>query len=305
MSRFAKIMAVLSVLLVISAFFCFGSLFSLFGRMADSSGRVKESRAHLTVLRIEGAIMGSDTYLESIRRIAEDKACKGLLVRVDSPGGAVGASQEIFSALKSLKARGLPVVVSQGNLAASGGFYVSLAGDRIFANPGTLTGSIGVILQFPEAEKLLEKVGVKLNTVKSGELKDAGNFARPPTKEEMRYLQAVIDDTYGQFIDDILASRKIKREDLLKVADGRVMTGQQALAQGLVDTLGGFREAERYLASLAKIEGEPVIVKEPPERSRLESFFEPQGSAAALGSLARAAQDWLPAVRQGTYFIWK
>ena len=137
MSRFAKIMAALSVVAVIAAFFCFGSLFSLFGRLADASGKLKERRDHLTVLRIEGAIMGSDAYLESIRRIADDKACKGLLVRIDSPGGAVGSSQEIFSALKSLKAGGLPVVVSQGNLAASGGFYVSLAGDRIFANPGT------------------------------------------------------------------------------------------------------------------------------------------------------------------------
>lgn len=305
MSRFAKIMAVLSILAVIAVFFCFGSLFSLFGRMGDGSGMVKERRDHMTVLRIEGAIMGSDNYLESIRRISEDKACKGLLVRIDSPGGAVGASQEIFSALKGLKAKGLPVVVSQGNLAASGGFYISLAGDRVFANPGTLTGSIGVILQFPEAQKLMEKVGVKLNTVKSGALKDAGNFSRAPTAEEMRYLQAVIDDTYSQFINDILANRKVKREDLLKIADGRVLTGQQALKHGLVDTLGGFREAEHYLASLAKLEGEPVIVKEPPERSRLESFFEPQGSASALGSLARTAQEWLPAIRQGSFFLWK
>ena len=305
MTRFAKIMAALSVVAVIAAFFCFGSLFSMFGHLADSSGKLKERRDHITVLRIEGAIMGSDAYLESIRRIAEDKACKGLLVRIDSPGGAVGSSQEIYSALKSLKAGGLPVVVSQGNLAASGGFYISLAGDRIFANPGTLTGSIGVILQFPEAQKLMEKVGVKMNTVKSGALKDAGNFARPPTAEELRYLQDVIDDTYGQFIDDILASRKVKREDLLKIADGRVFTGQQAKTYGLVDTLGGYREAEKYLAALAKLEGEPVIVREPPERSRLENLFEPQGSASALGYLAHAAQDWLPSVRQGTFFIWK
>jgi len=303
MSRFAKILAVLSFLLVISIFFFLGSVASLFGRLAGGGGP-KESRAHLTVLRIEGTIMSPDAYLESIRRIAEDKACKGLLVRIDSPGGAVGASQEIHTALLGLKAKGLPVVVSQGNLAASGGYYVSLAGDRIFSNPGTLTGSIGVILQFPEAERLLDKVGVKLNTVKSGALKDVGNFSRPPTPEEMRYLQSVIDNTYGQFVDDILKSRKIPKADLLRIADGRVMTGLQAKGYGLVDTLGGYREAERYLASLANIPGEPLIVKEPPARSRLEDLFGSKGEES-LAPLLQTARQWLPEPRVGTYFLWR
>ena len=182
MSRFAKVMAVMSILAVISLFFFLGSLFSLFGTMAKSSGDFKETRPHITELKLEGPIMSSDVYMESIQRISEDKACKGILLRIDSPGGAVGASQEIHSALKGLKSKGLPIVVSQGNLAASGGYYVSLAGDRIFSNAGTLTGSIGVILQFPEAEKLLDKMGIKMNTVKSGPLKDVGNFSRPPTK---------------------------------------------------------------------------------------------------------------------------
>jgi protease-4 len=303
MSRFAKIIAVLSLVAVISLFFFLGSVFSLFGRLAGEGA--KEPRAHLTVLRIEGPIMGSDTYLESIRRISEDKACKGVLVRIDSPGGAVGASQEIHTALLGLKAKGLPVVVSQGNLAASGGYYVSLAGDRIFSNPGTLTGSIGVILQFPEAEKLLDKVGVKMNTIKSGALKDVGNFARPPTAEEIRYLQSVIDNTYGQFIDDILKSRKIQRADLLRIADGRVMTGKQALGYGLVDSLGGYREAERYLASVAKLEGEPLVVKEPPQHSRLEDLFGSKGEQSSLGELLQTAREWLPQPRVGTYFLWR
>jgi protease-4 len=302
MNRFAKILAVLSLLAVISVFFFLGSIFSMVGRMSGDG--FKESRAHLTVLRIEGPIMGSDTYLESIRRIADDKACKGVMVRIDSPGGAVGSSQEIYGALLSLKAKGLPVVVSQGNLAASGGYYVSLAGDRIFSNPGTLTGSIGVILQFPEAEKLLDKVGVKLNTIKSGALKDVGNFARPPTPDEVRYLQSVIDNTYGQFIDDILKSRKIQRADLLRIADGRVMTGKQAYGYGLVDTLGGYREAERYLASVAKMEGQPLVVKEPPQRSRLEEMFGSKGEQS-MSDLLQTAREWLPEPHVGTYFLWR
>lgn len=304
MSRFAKVMAVMSILAVISLFFFLGSLFSLFGTMAKSSGDFKETRPHITELKLEGPIMSSDVYMESIQRISEDKACKGILLRIDSPGGAVGASQEIHSALKGLKSKGLPIVVSQGNLAASGGYYVSLAGDRIFSNAGTLTGSIGVILQFPEAEKLLDKMGIKMNTVKSGPLKDVGNFSRPPTKEELRYLQDVIDNTYDQFIVDILASRKIDKADLLKIADGRIMTGRQAKDHGLVDTLGGYQEAKHYLAGLAKLEGEPVMVKEPPSKSWIENMLESK-TASPLGSLAQAAKDWLPSVRQGTYYLWR
>src|SRR3954467_11289878 len=150
MSRFGKTMAVLGVVCLIAFFLFLGSVFSLFGKLADGGSLAKEKRAHITVLKIEGPIMSSETYMESIRRISEDENCKGLLLRIDSPGGAVGASQEIYSAVKTLKAKGLPVVVSQGNLAASGGYYISLAGDKIFSNGGTLTGSIGVILQFPE-----------------------------------------------------------------------------------------------------------------------------------------------------------
>jgi protease-4 len=304
MSRFAKIMAALSIVAVISFFFFMGSVASMFANFSGTGEGLKERRPHLTELRLEGAIMGSSDVLESIRRISEDKQCKGVLLRIDSPGGAVGASQEIHSALKTLKAKGLPIVVSQGNLAASGGYYVSLAGDRIFANPGTLTGSIGVILQFPEAEKLMDKLGVKMNTIKSGALKDAGNFARPPTAEELRYLQSVIDNTYGQFIDDILASRKITRPELLKIADGRIMTGKQAKEYGLVDTLGGYREAERYLAGVAKLDGEPVMVREPPDKTWIENMVDSK-SSSSFGSLAQAAQEWLPSVRQGTFFLWK
>ena len=304
MSRFAKVMAALSVLAVVAFFFFMGSVASIFAHMGDVGGGLNEKRPHLTNLRLEGAIMGSDRYLESIRRISEDKHCKGVLLRIDSPGGAVGASQEIYSAIKALKSKGLPIVVSQGNLAASGGYYISLAGDRIFSNPGTLTGSIGVILQFPEAEKLMDKLGVKMNTVKSGSLKDVGNFARPPTPEEIKYLQSVIDNTYGQFIDDILANRKIDKAELLKIADGRIMTGKQAREYGLVDTLGGYREAEAFLAGLAKLDGEPVVVQEPPTKTWFENMMDSK-SSTDLGSLARAAQDWLPSVRQGTFFLWK
>jgi len=297
-------MIVLGILAFVSVFLFLGAVASVFGRMAEGGGGFKERRDHITVLKVEGPIMDSEAYMESIQRISENDACKGVLVRIDSPGGAVGASQEIYTALKALKDRGMPIVVSQGNVAASGGYYISLAGDRIFANKGTLTGSIGVILQFPEAEKLMEKAGVKLNTLKSGALKDAGNFSRPPRPEEIRYLQSVIDDTFGQFIEDVLASPGMDKAELLKVADGRVMTGKQALESRLVDTLGGFHEARQYLVGVAKLSGEPVIVKEPPMRGWLHNMLESQASAP-MGAIADLAREWLPSVRQGTFYIWK
>ncbi len=297
-------MAVLMVLTVMSFFFLVGSIAGLFGRLSEVGELGKEKRAHLTVLKIEGPIMGSEKYLESIQRISEDDNCKGILLRIDSPGGAVGSSQEIFSALKALKTKGRSIVVSQGNLAASGGYYVSLAGDRVFSNPGTLTGSIGVILQFPEASKLMEKVGVGYYTIKSGALKDVGNFSRPPTSQEVGYLQTVIDNTYGQFIDDIVASRKLDREKLLKIADGRVMTGKQALENGLVDTLGGFQEAQNYLAKISHIEGKPIIVNEPPEKSWIEQAVS-ANSSTALNTFAQVAKELLPFAGQGTFFLWK
>lgn len=305
MSKFLKTMSVLAALAVISFIFLLFAIVGAFTQMAEKGSLLKEKRAHLTVLSIEGPIMGSDTYLQSIQRIAKDEACKGLLLRVDSPGGAVGASQEILSALKGLKANGLPIVVSQGNLAASGGYYVSLAGDRIFSNAGTLTGSIGVIMQFPEAKALLDKVGIDVYTVKSGDLKDVGNFARKPTPEELKYLRSVITDVYGQFIDDILANRKVSRDSLLRIADGRILTGREAKAQGLVDTLGGFHEAKAYLAGKANLEGEPILVREPPEKGWLENMLESRLPGAVPGSLAKAAEGLLPLGRQGVFFLWK
>lgn len=302
MSKFLKTMAVLAVVAVIVFLFLGLAIVNAVSQMGAGGGLVvKEKRPHLTVLHIEGPIMAADAWLESIHRISQDKGCKGVLVRVDSPGGAVGASQEILSALRGLKAKGLPVVVSQGNLAASGGYYISLAGDRIFANAGTLTGSIGVIMQFPEARALLDKVGIDVYTVKSGELKDVGNFARKPTPKELEYLRSVIGDVYEQFLADILANRKVVRDSLLKIADGRVLTGKEALAHGLVDTLGGFHEAKAWLAGKAGLGDEPVLVREPPERSWVENLLE----SRLPGALARTAESLLPLGRSGVYFLWK
>lgn len=156
-------------------------------------------------------------------------------------------------------------------------------------------------MQFPEAGGLLDKVGIDVYTVKSGELKDVGNFARKPTPKDLEYLRGVIGDVYEQFLADILANRKVEREALVKIADGRILTGKEALANGLVDTLGGFHEAQDWLAHKAGLGKDPVTVREPPERTWVENLLE----SRFQGVLSRTAESLLPLGRGGAYFLWK
>ena len=303
MSRTGKALLFLGLLVVLAFFASVGSFFQMIRQFSQQSGEV-ESKAHITVLNVMGPIMSAEEYLASIKRIGEDKQCKGVLVRIESPGGAVGASQEIFEALLKLRKKGMPVIVSQANIAASGGYYISLAGEKIFANPGTLTGSIGVIFQFPEAERLLEKVGVSLQTVKSGALKDVGNPGRKPTAIELKYLQSVIDDTFDQFVDDVVANRPITREKLLPVADGRVITGRQAKNLGLVDTLGGFDDAKAFLAKKAGLGADYPTRQEPKQKKWYETLVE-ESQSQSISGIKQLALEWLPALRPGLYFLYQ
>ena len=299
MSRFSKIVIVLVILLAMFFFSMIKSIAEMVAHLSD--GTPAESRDHLTLLKVEGPIFDASTTLTIIARVAKDEHCKGLLLRVDSPGGAVGASQEIYGALKRLREKGLPVVVSFGNIAASGGYYISLAGERIFSNPGTLTGSIGVIFQFPEAEKLLDKIGVSLQTVKSGALKDVGSPGRKPTAAELRYLQGVIDDTYAQFLEDVSVNRHISMDSLKPIADGRVLTGRQALKKGLVDTLGGLDDAKRYLVTRAKVDEDVSWTQEPKPKSRVERLLDPESESSTLLRLISGVQE---RVTPGALFLW-
>ena len=299
LSRFSKVLILLALIAVLVFFSMIKSIAEMVGRLSD--GSAGEKRDHLTLLRIEGPIFDATSTLAILHRVAKDEYCKGLLLRVDSPGGAVGASQEIYSALKRLREKGLPLVVSFGNIAASGGYYVSLAGEKIFSNPGTLTGSIGVIFQFPEAEKLLDKIGVSLQTVKSGALKDVGSPGRKPTPAELKYLQGVIDDTYAQFLDDVSANRHLALDSIRPIADGRVMTGRQALRKGLVDTLGGLDDAKRYLIARTKVAEEIPWTQEPKPKSRVEKLLNPESESSTF-------MHWISGVKEelkpGAFFLW-
>lgn len=205
------------------------------------------------LIKIRDIIFSSESAVKLLEEFQKDNSIAGVLLRVDSPGGAVAPSQEIFKAVSDLSASGKPVVVSMGNVAASGGYYVAAPADKIFANPGTITGSIGVIMQFPHYHEFLDKLGVKMTTIKAGKLKDIGNPNRELTKEEKTFLQDFIDNTHSQFINHVATSREMDPEKVRKLADGRIYTGEQALEAELVDSLGSFSEAMAYLRKITKV----------------------------------------------------
>lgn len=217
----------------------------------------------IAVVRIEGIIRDPSEISEKFREIGERDDIKAVVVRIDSPGGGVGPSQEIYSGIKRLK-RNKKVVASMGSLAASGGYYAAVAAHKIVANPGTITGSIGVIVEFINAEELLNKIGLKGYVVKSGKFKDVGSPFRQMKEEEERYLQSVVNDVNGQFVKAVAEGRNLKVEDVEKIADGRIFTGQDAKARGLVDQIGDLTDAVELGAKLAGIKGKPQVLY--PER---------------------------------------
>jgi protease-4 len=212
-------------------------------------------------VEILGEIDDSDDIVDQIERLDRDASVKAVVVRLDSPGGGVAASQEIYEALRKLHDDKKPVVASFAGVAASGAYYVACAADSIVSNPGTLTGSIGVIMSFPNTEELFRKVGLHFEVIKTGKYKDVGSMWRPMTPEERELLQNVLSNVYDQFVDAIVDGRGMEREDILPYADGRVFSGDQALEYGFVDRLGDLDDAIDMAAKLGGIRGEPTIVR--------------------------------------------
>ncbi len=228
----------------------------------------------VAIVNVRGVIVNPIPVVKRIERLRKDRSVKALVIRVDSPGGSVGASQEIYRAIERFRAEGKPVVVSMGNVAASGGYYVSAPADYIFANPGTITGSIGVIIQHIAYKELMEKIGVKATAIKTGKFKDTLNPFRELTPEEKRYLEETIEEAYEQFLKAILKYRgnKISEEKLREVADGRVLTGERAKELGLVDDLGGLEDAVQKAKELAGVpKAREFFV--PEEKSLLQRVF--------------------------------
>lgn len=238
----------------------------------------------VAVVRIEGPIVDSKEVIEEIKDYLKNSAVKAIVLRVDSPGGAVAPSQEIYEEVKRASKQ-KKVIASMGTVAASGGYYISAPATKVFANPGTLTGSIGVIMEIPNIEGLMNKIGVKTEVIKSGKHKDMASIFRKMKEEDRKILQGVIEDVHEQFIIAVAEGRKLPIEKVREIADGRVFTGKQAKEIGLVDELGNLEDAIKEAARLSGIKGEPEVIT---KKDRF-TFFD-----AIRGKLSGTIKETIP-----------
>lgn len=249
-------------------------LLSVLVLLSFLSGREGPGGGKIGLVEIEGVILDSKEVLQQLDKHQNNRSIKAVVVRINSPGGGVAAAQEIHEELEKTRLQHRkPVIVSMGSLAASGGYYIACASDRIFANPGSITGSIGVIMQLTNISQLLQKVGVKSVVIKSGEHKDMGSMVKEMTAEEKRLFQEVLDDAYNQFIEAVVSGRKMNKERVQELADGRIFTGRQAKSLGLVDELGDLPDAINFAAQMAGIRGKPKVVLEKKRRLSLLDFL--------------------------------
>jgi protease-4 len=223
----------------------------------------------VALVRVEGPILSSGETIDELKEYRKNSSIKAIVLRVDSPGGAVAPSQEIYEEIGKLKEE-KPVVVSMGTVAASGGYYIASPATKIYANPGTLTGSIGVIMEIPNLKGLMDKVGIKSEVIKSGKHKDIASVFRGIGEAEKKILQGVLDDVHEQFIQAVSDGRTLSIEHVTEIADGRVFTGRQAKETGLVDEIGNIQDAIMEAARLSGIEGEPQVVSRKEKRSIID-----------------------------------
>lgn len=286
----------IAVAVILSAPIVIGALLTAMTD-ATSSKFSPLSSKKIGLVEISDVIYSSDEYVRELRALREDESIAGVILRVDSPGGAVAPSQEIYEEVMKFRDINKPLVVSMGNLAASGGYYISSPAYKIFANPGSVTGSIGVIMSFTHYYKLLSKIGVDIEVLKAGELKDVGNPNRAMTPKEKAYMQTMLDDIHMQFIEDVSRARNIDADSLIPIADGRVFTGRQAIDAGLIDTLGSYEDAVEYIKDFLHI----------PQKSTLVEKKKPEGLLKRL--LTEELFDRIPFLKRasspaGSYFLY-
>jgi protease IV len=266
-------MVVAGIILAVASALRGGQGFGLGGRIA--------------VLDVEGIIADDQPFLEDLRRFRDDPSVKGYVVNINSPGGVVAPSQSIYQELRRIRDEdGLPVVASIGGVGASGGYYIALAADSIFALPGSITGSIGVIMEIPDASGLMEKVGVRMQTVMSAEHKDIGSPFRPLGEGDRAILDSLVLDVYAQFVDVVATERQLERVLVERVADGRILSGRQALASRLIDGLGNRRDALAAVGRMAGLGDEPRTVRPPEDRVTIWDVILGRGPAGVLARLA-------------------
>jgi protease IV len=238
---------------------------------------------HVGLIQVQGMILEDRTLVKQLHKMNDHPLVKAIVIHINSPGGTLASSQSISKEIQKIRRQGKPVVVSMAEVCASGGYYIACAADRVVANPASITGSIGVILRYPEAGQLMEKLGVRMEVIKSGKYKDIGDFSRQLSKRERKLLQSMIDDLHQQFVEMVLdargdriaqalaAERNINLTDLApedvkahleNLADGRVFSGRQAMSKGLIDQLGNLDDAVHTAHFLAKLKGKPKVLKE-------------------------------------------
>ncbi len=243
------------------------------------------------LLEIVGPITESYELLQTIREFEKDEMVKSVLVRIDSPGGSVGPSQEIYEALLRLRET-KPVVASMSAVGASGGYYIALAAEQIYAMPGTMTGSIGVIMQFMDMSSGLDKLGIKGQAVTSGAMKDAGSTFREMTPKERLYFKSLVDDVHAQFVEAVVESRKLPVEQVEPVADGRVLTGRQAFEAGLIDALGGFDLAFKDARERAGLEADARLIKPRKKANLMDDLREYVGATLPVQQVRLEYSIW-------------
>jgi len=264
---------------------------SLFG---DNTFFFSPKGEKIGVVCVKGIITDSKTSVEQINKYLDDPRIKAIIVRIDSPGGGVAASQEIYEAILAAKIK-KKVVASLGSVAASGGYYVACGADKIVANPGTLTGSIGVIMHFTNVQDTMKKLGLRAASIKSGKYKDIGSPFREMTSDEESLIKNVIDDIYDQFVETVSVNRKISKDKLKDYTDGRIFTGRQALRMGLVDSLGDMDSAAKVAAKLSGIEGKPELIYPKEKGFNAWKYLVEETKSAIVGELNKEFN--------GAYFI--
>ncbi len=243
-------------------------------------------REKIGVITIEGSITDSEPIVTQLAEFRKDKGIKAIILRVDSPGGAVAPSQEIYGEVRRTAAS-KTVIASMGKLAASGGYYVACATNKIVANPGTLTGSIGVLMEFFQLEDLLKKIGVGIEVLKSGEFKDIGSPHRKLSERDKELISTLISDIQKQFVDAVAQGRNLPAEKVREIADGRVLSGAQAKEHGLVDQLGNFQDAVELAKKMTGVKGEVTLIYPRKTKGRLWDLILRDASEALYSSFRR------------------
>jgi protease-4 len=262
----------IGIMVLLAVFFLVVTLIA--ARLLGDDELIDQGKA-IGVVAIEGVISSelTERTVRQLSKYADNASIKAIVLRINSPGGGVASSQEIYEEVIRVRSTGKLVVASMGSVAASGGYYVASGTDRIFANAGTVTGSIGVIVQLANASQLLHKIGIESTAITSGPFKDSGNPTRSLSSEERQVFQGLVNDVYQQFIEAVAQGRNLPLEEVRQAADGRIYTGRQAQALRLIDDLGSLHDAIRYAAEKMGFAGKPKLVQEGRERLWWLRFF--------------------------------